>query len=314
MHVSKPAWWAVALSESVGATQALAVVCDGQQIALFRNPVGTVFALEDRCPHRRVLLSPGVVKGGGLQCPYHGWTFDGASGVCTDIPNLRRDEPIPPKYQALAYPVIERHGFVHVWTGQGVPAFRVPADEVGSPCSPGSPGSDSLRGAAVVSIARDEYIAALLDGPQCLLGFAGVEITDALLGDVRIDGAHAQLDRGALWKGKGARSAFVRDHPLIVRTRVALNGSAARVDLLDADEQPLTTLFMGLNVNLRGTTGLCWRAHVHPDASMPWRVRLPRLVGAAPVSVLARPDGAAIAALQRAGSWDLARIIQRSAA
>lgn len=306
--MSMGAWWAVALSESLRAGKALGVVCDGHPVALFRDAGGAVHALEDRCPHRRVLLSPGVVREGGLQCPYHGWTFDGASGKCTDIPNLRRDEPIPPKYQALAYPVLERHGFIHVWTGQGIPACRLPVDD--------HAGLEDahLRGTAVLPIAAADYLDILLDGPQCLLGFPGVEISDALLGDVRVQGAWAVLDRGALWQGKGERSAFVRDHPLIVRTSVALDQSAATVELLDQSEQPMLTLFIGVSANRRGTTGICWRAHAHAGAAMPLRVRLRRLLGAAPVTLLRQLDGAAIAALEMAPSWDLDQFIQRSAA
>jgi nitrite reductase/ring-hydroxylating ferredoxin subunit len=306
--VSRPRWWAVALSESVQGERALAVVCDGQQIALFRNAIGTLYALEDRCPHRRVLLSPGVVRESGLQCPYHGWTFDGASGTCTDIPNLRRDEPIPPKYQALPFPVVERHGIIHVCTGKGIPEYEVPADDFGSP------DGALLTGTAVVSIAHADYVKALLDGPQCLLGFDGVDISEALLGDLRADGKHVVLDRGALWKGKGERSPFVRDHPLILRTRLAVDQSAATLALLDLDEQPLITLFIGMTPNLRGTTSLCWRGHMQAGASVPWRVRLRRLFGAPPLTVHTRLDGAAIAALEAASSWDLDQTLQRNVA
>jgi nitrite reductase/ring-hydroxylating ferredoxin subunit len=308
------AWWTVALSESVQEKKALAVVCGGQQLALFRNDAGTVFALEDRCPHRRVLLSPGVVKDGALQCPYHGWTFDGASGRCTDIPNLRRDEAIPAKYQAVAFPVTERGGFVHVWKGQGIPAHRVPADDYAR--AAGVERGVDIIGAAVAGIAHADYLDALLDGPQCLLGFAGVEISDAFLGDLRVDENHAVLDRGALWKGKGERSAFVRDHPLIMRTRVALNGASASVDLLDQSEQPLVTIFICTTANRRGTTSLYWRGFVHPGAlaRMPLRVRLRRMAGAPPFTVLSRLDGGAIAALEVAPSWDLVQALQRSAA
>ncbi|MDB5868722.1 MAG: rieske [2Fe-2S] domain protein, partial [Polaromonas sp.] len=72
-------WWACALSGSVNDKKPLAVVCNGEALVLFRNAAGEAFALEDRCPHRRVPLSLGTVKPGGLQCGYHGWTFDGAS-------------------------------------------------------------------------------------------------------------------------------------------------------------------------------------------------------------------------------------------
>ena len=40
----------------------------------------------DKCPHRLVPLSEGRInEKGDIECPYHGWSFDG-KGICTDIP------------------------------------------------------------------------------------------------------------------------------------------------------------------------------------------------------------------------------------
>ncbi len=59
---------------------------------MYRDSVGTVRALANRCPHRRLPLSMGRVIPDGLQCGYHGWTFDGATGRCTLIPNFQPEE------------------------------------------------------------------------------------------------------------------------------------------------------------------------------------------------------------------------------
>ncbi len=48
----------------------------GHSLVLFRDGNGTIGALEDVCPHRRMRLSGGRVEQGRLECPYHGWTFD----------------------------------------------------------------------------------------------------------------------------------------------------------------------------------------------------------------------------------------------
>jgi nitrite reductase/ring-hydroxylating ferredoxin subunit len=48
-----------------------------------------VIALEDRCPHKAASLSEGrVTETGNFQCAYHGWAFDGKTGLCKDIPQL----------------------------------------------------------------------------------------------------------------------------------------------------------------------------------------------------------------------------------
>ena len=48
----------------------------GEEIAVVRPRSGGLFALENRCPHRRGPLSEGVVGGGKIVCPLHGHKFD----------------------------------------------------------------------------------------------------------------------------------------------------------------------------------------------------------------------------------------------
>lgn len=297
-------WWIVALSEQLAPGKTLAVVCDGQQLALFRNSQGEAYALEDRCPHRRVPLSPGLVKPGGLQCPYHGWTFDGTSGKCTDIPNLRRDEKIPPAV-VPAYPVAELNGFLHVFLGDAGCSGK--PDAVLPTAAYRAAGSE-YSGSAVASIAFEQYLDVMLDGPECLLAFPGVLMTDFFIGDPRHDGRHLVLDRGAVWKGKGIGPAFVRDHPLLVRTRVPLAGGDIIVELLDAGERARVTVCIAATANRRGTTSLTWRGFAHAHAAgapLGWRLR--RLAGTAPFAVNHMIDGRAVAALEIAPSRDRKR-------
>lgn len=49
-------------------------------VAVFRVADGGLYALEDRCPHRGGPLSQGIVAGGRVTCPLHGWTIELASG------------------------------------------------------------------------------------------------------------------------------------------------------------------------------------------------------------------------------------------
>jgi hypothetical protein len=278
----------------------LAVVCNGEALVLFRNAAGEAFALEDRCPHRRVPLSLGTVKPGGLQCGYHGWTFDGATGACSAIPNLRDTERVPPRYGARAYLVAEANGFVHVGLGTSRPAEALPSAGY-------RPRGKEFTGAATINMAHAEYLAAMLDGPDCLLAFDGVRMTDFFLGDPRREGEHLVLDRGAVWKSQVLPSNFVVDYPLMVRTAVALAGGAVQVDLLDADESPVVTVLMGASPNRRGTTSLCWRGFWHGTAlpGAPLRWRSARALGKPPFEVFAEIKGAGIAALLVAPSREL---------
>jgi phenylpropionate dioxygenase-like ring-hydroxylating dioxygenase large terminal subunit len=84
---------------------------------LFRGADGRPIALEDRCPHRNAPLSAGRVRGGELECAYHGWRF-GAGGACLAVPGL----PAPPEARAArgaAFPCVEQDGYVWVHSRAG---------------------------------------------------------------------------------------------------------------------------------------------------------------------------------------------------
>ena len=69
-------------------TRPVPVGAGGQAFVVVRlRPGGEVSAFPARCPHRLVPLAAASVADGRLQCPYHGWRFDG-DGRCVDIPAL----------------------------------------------------------------------------------------------------------------------------------------------------------------------------------------------------------------------------------
>jgi nitrite reductase/ring-hydroxylating ferredoxin subunit len=67
-----------ALSEVPPGT-AKQVRVSGRSLALF-NVGGTLYALEDVCPHRGAPLSEGECEGTEVICPWHGARFDLTSG------------------------------------------------------------------------------------------------------------------------------------------------------------------------------------------------------------------------------------------
>jgi phenylpropionate dioxygenase-like ring-hydroxylating dioxygenase large terminal subunit len=79
-------WYILAMSHELRA-EPIARTLFGMPIVLFRDGAGKPAALLDRCAHRNVPLSPGRVASGRLECPYHGWQFDGG-GVCRFVPSL----------------------------------------------------------------------------------------------------------------------------------------------------------------------------------------------------------------------------------
>ena len=108
-------WYPVALAASVRREKTFAARFAGQPIALYRGVGGAVYALEDRCAHRQVPLSMGVVEGDALRCCYHAWAYRG-DGRISQIPYLPKGAARPPR-GVRAYPVREAYGLVFVFPG-----------------------------------------------------------------------------------------------------------------------------------------------------------------------------------------------------
>ena len=85
----------------------------GEKIVVFRTEAGDPVALIDACPHRKLPLSRGRIKGDHIECGYHGLTFD-CSGSCVRIPG---QEHIPAATNIHSYPVESRYGLVWIWMG-----------------------------------------------------------------------------------------------------------------------------------------------------------------------------------------------------
>jgi vanillate O-demethylase monooxygenase subunit len=86
----------------------------GEDIVFFRTQDGLPVALEDACPHRKLPLSMGTLKGDNIECGYHGLTFD-CSGKCIDAAT---QEKIPPSAKVRSYPALDKWGLVWVWMGE----------------------------------------------------------------------------------------------------------------------------------------------------------------------------------------------------
>lgn len=111
--------------------QPLAVQLLEQDLVLWRDASGAVHAFADRCPHRGARLSMGQVADGHLECPYHGWRFEGG-GQCVLIPAVPEFVP-PDGHRACVHEVREAYGLVWVALAAAkeaqVPAFAAETDE-----------------------------------------------------------------------------------------------------------------------------------------------------------------------------------------
>jgi hypothetical protein len=120
-------WYPVARSKALKRGKAIGVTFAGEPIVLVRPMEGAVYALEDRCAHRQVPLRAGVVCPQGLQCGYHGWTYD-ATGRCVSVPYLGKDKTKPNGVRC--YPCREAYDLIFVFPGDIALADTVPFPDV----------------------------------------------------------------------------------------------------------------------------------------------------------------------------------------
>ncbi|HXE15872.1 MAG TPA: aromatic ring-hydroxylating dioxygenase subunit alpha [Stellaceae bacterium] len=111
-------WYVAANADEVGDKPLGRVLC-GEPVVLYRKRDGAIAALLDRCPHRKLPLSLGTVRGDEIQCGYHGVRLN-AEGVCTAIPS--QSGPVPKGFGVRTFPVVERHKLIFVWIGDATRA------------------------------------------------------------------------------------------------------------------------------------------------------------------------------------------------
>jgi phenylpropionate dioxygenase-like ring-hydroxylating dioxygenase large terminal subunit len=121
-----PNQWYVVLDSSQVKDMPVGTTRMGEKLVFWRDANGTVNCLRDQCVHRSVELSIGKVLGNGtLQCPFHGFEYDG-SGRVTVIPANGRNTPVPQRFRVHAYPTYEAHDLIWIWWGAEPPQDVAP--------------------------------------------------------------------------------------------------------------------------------------------------------------------------------------------
>lgn len=107
-------WYIAAWSKDIGRSLKAETLL-GEQIVLYRTQDGAPVALEDACPHRKLPLSRGNLRGDTVECGYHGLTFD-CRGACVAAPT--QADAIPKRAVVKSYPVVDRYRFLWIWMGE----------------------------------------------------------------------------------------------------------------------------------------------------------------------------------------------------
>ena len=126
-------WYFADLSSAVRPGSLRRIEMLGEPVLIGRTRAGEAFALRDICPHRAAPLSAGRVvrfgsEGEAVECPYHGWRFRAADGICTSVPSLLADQDLElDRIRVRAYPVHEDQGIIFVYFAAD-PRDQTPSD------------------------------------------------------------------------------------------------------------------------------------------------------------------------------------------
>lgn len=94
-------WVKLVATEEIPSMGSRKVVVGETEIAIFKTKDGSVFAINNVCPHKQGKLSEGLVHEHVVTCPLHNWDVDLATGEalgndsgCTNVYETKIEEGV----------------------------------------------------------------------------------------------------------------------------------------------------------------------------------------------------------------------------
>lgn len=109
-------WYVILESKELKKNQAQKITRFGEKLAMWRDQQGIARCIADQCAHRGVSLSCGKIINGGLECPFHGFIYDG-SGIVSLIPANGKGQPVPANMKVKTYQTFEAYDFIWLFWG-----------------------------------------------------------------------------------------------------------------------------------------------------------------------------------------------------
>lgn len=130
-------WYFAAPSRRVRPGALLRRIFWGEPVLLGRTKAGVPFALRDVCPHRGAPLSAGRLHEGAgaaqVECPYHGWRFDAATGRCALAPAIAGGAAgeAAARIAVDSYPIHEANGLLWIYRPGGLSTSPASPPDIG---------------------------------------------------------------------------------------------------------------------------------------------------------------------------------------
>ena len=108
-------WYAVLNSKQVKKGRLIGVTRFSEKLVFWRDQA-EVYCIYDKCCHRGASLCAGKQNEDHVECPFHGFLYDG-SGKVVRIPANGKDAKVAENYRVHAYHARDAYGFIWVWYG-----------------------------------------------------------------------------------------------------------------------------------------------------------------------------------------------------
>jgi phenylpropionate dioxygenase-like ring-hydroxylating dioxygenase large terminal subunit len=108
-------WFVAGYSADLAVGEVVPLRYFDRDLVMWRGEDGTARIIDAYCRHLGAHLGyGGIVVGDRLECPFHGWRYDGRGAVC-EIAYARAIPPSVKRPGDQPWPVVERNGFVWLW-------------------------------------------------------------------------------------------------------------------------------------------------------------------------------------------------------
>jgi nitrite reductase/ring-hydroxylating ferredoxin subunit len=115
-HMIPNQWYAVLDSKQVKKNKLIGVTRFSEKLVFWRDESGEVYCIYDKCCHRGASLCAGKLVENHVECPFHGFQYDG-SGKVVRIPANGKAAKVAENYRVHAYPAKDAYGLIWVWYG-----------------------------------------------------------------------------------------------------------------------------------------------------------------------------------------------------
>lgn len=113
----KNQWYAALDSKQVKKNKLIGVTRFSEKLVFWRDESDAVHCIFDKCCHRGASLGAGKLVENHVECPFHGFLYDG-NGKVTRIPANGKNATVAENYRVHAYPARDAYGFIWVWYGE----------------------------------------------------------------------------------------------------------------------------------------------------------------------------------------------------